>query len=138
MEKNVKKIFISSIKPLYNSLPVITGVVLLVGLVNALIPESFYRTIFSKNVLLDTVVGSSIGSVMAGNPVTGYVLGGELLEQGVSLVAVTAFLVAWVTVGLVQLTAESIMLGKKFAILRNVFSFLFSIIVAVLTVYIIK
>ena len=30
-------------------------------------------------------------------------LGGELLDKGVSLVAVTAFLVSWVTVGSIQL-----------------------------------
>lgn len=48
---------------------------------------------------------------------------GELLEQGAGLVAVTAFLVAWVTVGLIQLSVESILLGKKFAVSRNIFQF---------------
>ena len=78
-----------------------------------------------------------MGSVLAGNPVTSYVLGGELLTQGVNLVAVTAFLVAWVTVGFVQLPAESMMLGKKFAISRNILSFIFSIIVAIITVFLV-
>ncbi|GAH89897.1 unnamed protein product [marine sediment metagenome] len=77
-----------------------------------------------------------MGSVLAGNPLTSYVLGGELLKQGMSLVAVTSFLVAWVTVGLVQLPAEAIMLGKKFAILRNIFSFAFSMLVAMTTVFV--
>ena len=59
-----------------------------------------------------------------------------MLKQGISLLAVTAFLVAWVTVGLVQLPAEAMLLGKKFAIIRNITSFVFAIIVAVITVMI--
>ena len=57
-----------------------------------------------------------------------------MLQQGVSLAAVTAFLVAWVTVGMIQLPAESMILGKKFAILRNVSAFFLSLIVAFITV----
>jgi len=59
-----------------------------------------------------------------------------LLKQGISLLAVTAFLVAWVTVGLVQLPAEVMMLGKKFAIIRNITAFIFAIIVAIITIVI--
>jgi hypothetical protein len=39
-----------------------------------------------------------------------------------------------VTVGFVQLPAESMILGKRFALLRNLFSFVLAIIVAVITV----
>ena len=65
------------------------------------------------------------------------IIGGELLAQGVSLVAVTAFLIAWVTVGVVQLPAESILLGRRFALLRNIISFVFSVIVAIITVFLV-
>ncbi|OYT31107.1 hypothetical protein B6U93_04115, partial [Candidatus Woesearchaeota archaeon ex4484_78] len=84
--------------------------------------------------ILDPLIGSSLGSVLAGNPITSYIVSGELLKQGVSLVAVTSFIVAWVTVGIVQLPAESLLLGKKFAIVRNITSFIFSIVVAIITV----
>ncbi len=57
-----------------------------------------------------------------------------MLQAGVSLVAVTAFLVAWVTVGLVQFPAEAILLGRRFALRRNLLSFFFSILVALATV----
>jgi len=83
-------------------------------------------------------LGSLVGSISAGNPITSYILGGEFLEQGVGLMAVTAFLVAWVTVGVIQLPAESIILGKKFAILRNLTSFIFAMIVAILTIIILE
>ena len=134
----LKESAVKSGRTLGNTMPVLVGVVLLVSLTNTVIPKSFYSTIFSKNILLDSFIGSAIGSVLAGNPVTSYVLGGEMLKQGVSMVAVVAFLVAWVTVGVVQLPAESIILGKKFALTRNFLSFLFSILVAVVTVFVVS
>ncbi|MFH1786830.1 MAG: hypothetical protein ABH829_04235 [archaeon] len=120
-------------RAIWKSLPVLVGVVLLVSLANALIPKSAYGKVFGHSLLADSVIGSAAGSILAGNPVTSYVIGGELLGQGVSLVAVTAFIVAWVTVGVVTLPAESIMLGKKFALTRNLCSFILSIAVALVT-----
>ncbi len=79
-----------------------------------------------------------MGSLFAGNPINSYIIGGELLKQGVGLVAVTAFLVSWITVGFVSLPGEIMFLGKKFAILRNVLAFLFSIIIAVVVVYLVN
>ena len=125
-----------SAKSMYSSLPVLIGVILLIGLISSLITKSSYNILFSNHVILDSIIGSAVGSVLAGNPITSYILGGEMLKQGVSLVAVTSFMVAWVTVGLVQLPAEAILLGKKFAILRNVLSFIFAIFVGILTVLI--
>ena len=135
--EKLKSATAKSARALYNAIPVLAGVILLVGLASTLIHKSFYLALFSKNIFLDSVIGSGLGSVLAGNPITSYVLGGELLAQGVSLVAVTAFLVAWVTVGLVQLPAESILLGKRFALIRNALSFVFCIIVAIITVFLV-
>jgi hypothetical protein len=80
------------------------------------------------------LVGAVLGSVAAGNPLAGYILGGELLAGGVSLIAVTALIVAWVTVGVVQLPAESLLLGRRFALSRNLLGFLSAIAIAYLTV----
>ncbi|MBN1896201.1 MAG: hypothetical protein JW789_00550 [Candidatus Aenigmarchaeota archaeon] len=136
MNNEVTDAFGKSGKSLCNSLPVLAGAVLLVGLASSLVPHTFYSSIFSHNPLIDSLIGSTAGSFLAGNPLTSYVLGGEMLSQGVSLLAVTSFLVAWVTVGMVQLPAESILLGRRFAVLRNILSFVFSILVAFTTVYI--
>ncbi len=83
----------------------------------------------------DVLLGAGIGSVAAGHPVVSYVLGGELLGAGVSLLAVTALIVSWVTVVVVQLPAESLLLGKHFAIYRNLISFASAIVVAFLVVF---
>jgi uncharacterized membrane protein YraQ (UPF0718 family) len=134
--QKLKEAILKAGKGLWKALPMILGTILLISLISTLIPKSFYTTVFSKNILLDSIIGSLVGSISAGNPITSYIFGGELLTQGVSLLAVTAFLVAWVTVGLVQLPAESAILGKKFALLRNITAFILAIIVAIITILI--
>ncbi len=89
---------------------------------------------FGGNNLLDALIGTTFGSIAAGHPLTSYVLGGELLANGISLVAVTALLVSWVTVGSVQFPAEALMLGRRFALYRNLLCYVFSILIAILTI----
>ncbi|MCD6381361.1 MAG: hypothetical protein J7L43_00070 [Candidatus Aenigmarchaeota archaeon] len=134
MNERFKEAAIKSARSLYKAVPILLGILILVSIANVAIPNNLYSRVFSGNFILDPIVGASVGSILAGNPVTSYVIGGEFLKQGVSMVSVIAFLVAWVTVGLVQLPAESLMLGKRFAITRNILSFILSIIVAVTTV----
>jgi uncharacterized membrane protein YraQ (UPF0718 family) len=129
----LKESLIKSAKSIYQNIPIIIGALLLVSLANALIPKSFYLLVFRNNIFIDPFIGSAIGSVLAGSPIVSYLIGGELLKQGISLVAVTAFLVAWVSVGILQLPAESMMLGKRFAFTRNITAFVFSILVAIIT-----
>jgi len=116
---------------LWGTFPVLLGAILLISLADSFIPSETYASLFSGNPLIDPLIGSILGSILAGNPATSYILGGELLDSGVSLLAVTAFLVSWVTVGLLQFPAEAILLGKPFAVSRNISAFLFSILVAI-------
>ena len=132
----IKKTAIQSVKPLINMFPFFIGIILLMSLINMAVPKTFYEKIFSQNTFFDSLIGSSLGGILVGNSITSYVMGGEFLRQGVSLVAVTAFLVSWVTVGVLQFVAEAHYFGKKFMIIRNLLSFVFSIIVAIITVLI--
>jgi uncharacterized membrane protein YraQ (UPF0718 family) len=118
------------------SVPILVGVLLLVGALNTLIPKEFFARIFTGNKALDPLIGALFGSIAAGNPLTSYIIGGELLNSGISLIAVLAFVVSWVTVGTVQIPAESLMLGRCFALLRNGISCLMAIAIALLTVLI--
>ena len=113
--------------------PVLIGVILLISLMLVLVPPSVYGAVFSGDEIFDPLIGAAIGSVAAGNPITSYIVGGELIDQGVSLLAVTAFIAAWVTVGVLQLPAEAAILGKRFALIRNGVSFLSAVLVAILT-----
>jgi uncharacterized membrane protein YraQ (UPF0718 family) len=127
-----------STQTMFRLLPIIIGALLLVSLFNISIPRSFYAGLFKRNMLLDSVIGSIIGSISAGHPMTSYILGGEFLKNGVAISAVTAFLVAWVTVGMVQLPVEIMILGRRFAVFRNLTAFLFAIVLGILTMLILQ
>ena len=118
-----------------NILPIIIGMLLLTSLVVTIFPEQLSAGLFGGSNALDALIGASVGSVAAGHPLASYLLGGELLKSGVSLVAVTALIVSWVTVGIAQLPAEILMLGTRFAIYRNVICFFSALAIAFLCVY---
>lgn len=100
------------------SMPIIIGVLLMVNLLNPLL-QDYYVKVFTGNYFIDPFIGSLLGSISFGIPIISYVTGGELLKEGVSLLAVIAFILTWSTVGIVMLPLETASLGKKFAILRN-------------------
>jgi len=124
-----------SVRTFINILPIILGMLLLISWFIIIVKDSVSINLFTGHGLLDAFLGASIGSVAAGHPIVSYMLGGELLTAGISLFAVTALIVSWVTVGIVQLPAEALLLGKRFAIYRNLISFVSAIVVAFLTVF---
>jgi hypothetical protein len=128
--------FRKSARQFANLLPMLAGVVLLIGLFNTFVSREVLASVFSGEPALDTLRGASFGSILAGNPINSYIIGGELLKDGVSLYAVTALIVTWVTVGLVQLPAEIAALGRRFGLVRNGLCFALSIPIAILTVLI--
>ena len=134
----MKQALNKTFKNLLNSIPLILGMMLLVSFITVIIPQSFYLNLFQKGVFINSLLGSSVGSISVGSPIISYVLGGELLSQGISLITVTAFLIAWVTVGIIQIPAESIALGKRFTLIRNGSAFVLSIVSAFLVYFILK
>jgi len=129
-----KQAFFNTTRAFKKSLPILMGVLMILALADILIPKHAYRFIFSGNWFFDPLIGAVLGSISGGNPLTSYVIGGELRQEGVSMLAITAFIVSWVTVGIIQLPAEGLMLGKRFAIVRNAVSFCTSIVIAIFTV----
>lgn len=124
-----------TLRMLGRMLPNIVAVVLLSGLIMEFVPLKRMKEFLGGGAWGDTLAGAAIGSISIGNPLISYILGGELLEQGVSLMAVTALLVSWVTVGSVQLPAEAQTFGLRFALLRNALAFVFSLLIAFLLIY---
>lgn len=138
LSNRVKQAGIKTLNNFKRFLPILLGMLLLVSLLVKAIPRDFYVKFFSGNILTDSLIGAITGSIATGIPLTSYILGGELLSQGISLVAITAFIVAWVTVGIVQLPAEIMMLGKRFAISRNIVSLILALIISFLTIMTLK
>ncbi|MBU0486162.1 MAG: permease [Proteobacteria bacterium] len=130
----MKKAFLQTINLFKTLLPMLCGVLLLVSLMHQLF-QNQYRNWFTGNYLLDPLIGAVAGSISFGIPITSYITGGELLQAGVSLLAVTAFIMTWTTVGLVMIPLEATALGRRFAVIRNLLNFIFGLLVAIATVY---
>jgi predicted Fe-Mo cluster-binding NifX family protein len=123
-----------SLTQIGSMLPVIVGVIFLTGLVTAFLPRHLLSDFFAGSMFLGIFKGALVGSIFTGNPANSYIIGKQLLDQGIGTGVVTALICAWVTVGVVQLPAESAALGKRFAVVRNVLCFLLSMIIALVMV----
>lgn len=113
--------------------PMLLGVIGLVGIMQIYVTPDMLSSVFGNGMFIDTLVGTFTGAISSGNPAVSYVFGGELLEEGTSLYAVTAFILSWVTLGFIQLPAESVALGLRFTLYRNLLSFFATIIIAIAT-----
>ena len=131
LTESVKK----TLRTFLNILPIVFSMLLLTSLAVSIFPDQISTGIFGQNDFIDAFIGASVGSVAAGHPLASYVLAGELLAAGVGMFAVTALVVSWVTVGIVQLPAEALLLGKHFAFYRNLLCFIFAIAISLMTTY---
>jgi len=115
-------------------IPMLIAVIGLVGLFETIITPDMLHSLFSGSALKDTLIGTFAGGVSVGQPFLSYIIGGELLQEGVSLYAVTAFVLAFVTLGVVQLPLEWSLFGARFTIMRNLLSLIFAFLVSWATV----
>jgi uncharacterized membrane protein YraQ (UPF0718 family) len=115
-------------------MPMLTGVIGLVGIFNTYVTPERLKSLFTGSTLIDTVTAAATGGVVVGQPFVSYIIGGELLANDISLYAVTAFILSFVTLGLVQLPLEYSLFGLRFTVVRNLLAFIFAILISISTV----
>jgi uncharacterized membrane protein YraQ (UPF0718 family) len=133
-KNNIKEAFNKSLKGFISMLPMLIAILLLLGIFDVYITKDILLSFFISNNFVDTITGTLLGGVLTGNPMISYILGGELTDAGVSLYAVTAFILSWVTIGLVQLPAEVEIFGFRFTFYRTLFTFITTVLVSLSTV----
>lgn len=138
--KNIrfKEAFLGTFKSLYTIAPMLLAVIGLVGLFQSVVTPEMLHSFFSGEIFQDTFIATLIGGVSVGQPFLSYIIGGELLKEGISLYAVSAFILAWVTLGVVQLPLEWSLFGTRFTLVRNLLAFVFAIVIAYATVVILE
>lgn len=129
-----QKALVNAFKTLYTIAPMLLAVVGLVGLFETFITPEMLQSFFTGVPVHDSLVGTFAGGVSVGQPFLSYIIGGELLHEGVSLYAVTAFILSFVTLGLVQLPLEYSLFGMRFTVVRNLLALLFALLIAWATV----
>jgi uncharacterized membrane protein YraQ (UPF0718 family) len=132
-DSRAKEAFGKALRSLTAMTPMLLAVIGLVGLFQAFVSPEMLRALFSGAPFIDTLIGTVVGGVSIGQPVISYIIGGELLGQGISLYAVTAFILAWVTLGIIQLPLEASLFGRRFTIVRNLLSFVFAMLIGFAT-----
>lgn len=117
---------------LQNSIRLFAIFVIIAILEKFLSPQSVSHFLLKFTGLTGIIVGALTGSIMMGPAASSYPIGQYLLQNNASFSLVSAFLFTWVGIGVIALPLEFKYLGKKFAVLRNSFTFVSAIIIALI------
>jgi uncharacterized membrane protein YraQ (UPF0718 family) len=132
--KDRKKTFSSmkkSRKMMGNMLGEIVAIIFLIGLILTIIPpESIKNVLGSSNTFISTIVSAVVGGITLIPAFVAFPLVGSLVDVGASIVPAVAFLTTLTMVGIVTFPLEKKEFGLKFALSRNVLSFMFAVIIA--------
>ena len=131
MKQKLKAAVIGTLKSLRMIAPMLLATIGLIGLFKTYITPEMLRTLFNGTALHDMLMGVGFGGVSVGQPFLSYIIGGELLDEGASFYGVTAFILSFVTLGVVQLPMEFSIFGFRFALVRNLLSLIFAFLLSV-------
>lgn len=123
-QKTVQALKVSG-QSLLKLLPLLVAIFGLVGLFQEFLPaELVTEWLGESSGVLGLLIGASAGAVAIGPPLAAYPLAGSLLEAGAWPPAIAAFILSWISVGIITLPFEAQTFGSRFALLRNSISFL--------------
>lgn len=132
-KEKTKKSMGSAKKMMGNMLSDILGVLLLIGLVLTIIsPEIIEGTLGGETGIFAVVLSALVGTITLIPAFVAFPLIGSLRDSGAGIMSLTAFLTTLTMVGFVTFPLEMKSFGKKFALYRNGFSFIFAILIAVI------
>ncbi len=114
-------------------LPMLIIIILLIGLLFGFVPEkSLERFLGNQSGPLGILVTALAGSVHHIPALLAFPLAGSLLEKGASVTVVAAFITTLTMIGMVTLPLEIKEMGRRFALMRNAFSFIAALAIAFL------
>ena len=129
-----KKIFINSILSFVSLSPMIVAVIGLVAIFQTYVSADMLSKLFGHGIILDIFNGTFMGAISSGNGAIAYIVSDGLKQQGVSIYALIAFILAWTTLSFTHLPAEATVFGVKFTAYRNILTFLSTLFIAYLSV----
>jgi len=109
----------------------IIGILFLIGLLLTFIPpETIQQYMGESSSLLSTIISAIVGSITLIPAFVAFPLVASLVDAGASILPVVAFLTTLTMVGFITFPLEKKEFGLKFALTRNLFSFVFAIVIA--------
>jgi uncharacterized membrane protein YraQ (UPF0718 family) len=128
-----KKALIIALKSFENILPQCMTVLIIVAFfLTVLNTEQISKLLGAESGVLGFIIGAIIGSITLMPPYVALPLVASLLKSGAGYPQITIFLTTLMMVGIVTLPVEIKYLGKKTAIKRNVYSFVFAVIMSLI------
>ena len=108
-------------------LPILIWVLLLISLINN---SNFLENILNSlnDNFLSILIADIIASLSAWNAVNSYIIADSIWNLDNNIKIISTFMIACVTVWIVQLPAEFYFFWKSFSLIRNLISFIFAII----------
>lgn len=114
-----------------NMIGEIMAILFLIGLILTFIPPETIKEVSEKsNVFISTIISAVVGSITLIPAFVAFPLVGSLVDAGINIMPAVAFLTTLTMVGLVTFPIEQEEFGGKFAITRNILSFIFAIIIS--------
>ncbi|OHB33763.1 MAG: hypothetical protein A2X84_03125 [Desulfuromonadaceae bacterium GWC2_58_13] len=113
--------------------PMLAAIFGLIGLFQVFIPADLIeRWLGASSSGTALLTGGLIGAIAIGPPVAAFPLAGSMLDAGAWPPAAAAFVVSWISVGVLTLPFEAEIFGLRFALSRNVIAFLTALLIGLL------
>jgi uncharacterized membrane protein YraQ (UPF0718 family) len=114
-------------------MPYVIIIILFIGIMLGFLPKEIIIQYLGESSGFSGVIFAGIvGAILYVPALVSFPLVASLIESGASLMVAAAFITTLTMVGFVTLPLEIKELGKKLAILRNLFSFIIALIIAVI------
>ena len=105
-------------------LPMLMAIFGLVGLFQEYVPPHLVTRFLSESSgFFSLLTATVVGAVSIGPPLAAYPLAEALLKAGAWPPAIAAFILSWISIGIITLPFEAATFGVRFALLRNGISF---------------
>lgn len=118
-------------KAFENILPEFLGVIMLVGVLLAVLnPQVISKIIGNNSGWFGVIIAAVVGAVTLIPGFVAFPTAAMLLQNGAGYMQIGAFVSTLMMVGIVTIPVETKYFGKKLTLLRNLFAFIFSFIVA--------
>ncbi|MEA1987466.1 MAG: hypothetical protein U9N76_08265 [Candidatus Marinimicrobia bacterium] len=129
--QKTKKAFVIGAKKLWHITPPFVSILIGVSIVLYLVPNDvIVKYLGNADSYFGVVIASIIGSATVMPGPIAYPLCGILVQQGVAYSVVAGFSSSLMSVGVITFPMEKAYFGSKFAVLRNLISFVIALIIA--------
>ncbi|KUO76945.1 MAG: permease [Clostridia bacterium BRH_c25] len=138
-KKKTKMALIKAWKSFENILPQFLSILIIIGVMLAVLnPDAISGLIGQESGWTGIIIASVIGSITLIPGFVAFPLAAALLKSGAGFMQIAVFISTLMMVGIVTIPVEIKYFGKKATILRNVFAFAFSYVVAIVIGVVLK